>query len=791
MIPRPFSRAIYTISLRSITLLLVLLTTACGTLQVALEPTQTAAPRAGVPPSPTPIFDRPSTDHEVNVIFDERLNLVGYSAVPKESGPGSLLRVTFIWQVLDEISADYNTLVQLLNEQGQILVESDVPTGGGWRHSPDWLINEFIYDQHQLRIPREMSLDEVEIRVGLYDAGSGQRPEATRLESVTLSELVQPTRVPPTLPAALPTATGTAADATPFATIGSAQQADLQQLRVVYVKEGNVWQWDVENGSRQLTTAGGASGVWLSDDGQYVAFLRDQNMWVVDADDGRERQLTRAEDFEVLHLGDYVEMGATGVEPFQVVWRPGSHQILFNTVPNISTYDLSLLDDLWLVDADSGELTQILAQGQGGKFTLSPDGQQLAVSNVGRIDLVAVDGSNRREVMAIPPIRAFDSSEYYATPVWAADSQSLRVAIPPEDNISLPIQPTTLWHIPLDGQAAQAIGHVPAYNTLGIPPQFAPSLDRVAYLVGYEPAADGQVDLFGIAIAELGDGTISDPAIYPAEVYYVRGWSPDGTRLLFESAADSVAEIHVDRAEISSVINREKGRAIYDLAWIDNSGFLYNHQTASHWNLLLGQYSGGDPGLIDSGTNFPLHFDYVWLTEPAVVSADRPPQSLPGIPALDNTIAAILSHDMAAKMERIRLTEIGCTHELGMGGPPKCAADQEEGTPVSYLPILGPGEGQHIMPDALQSVLDFEVEALYAVYRRAEEARVDPAFPSGEYGLIFSMDRDKEFEEKLLVHVDQEGQIVRLDFMIWPLSQLPEREVGEWIVPPAATPSPK
>ena len=50
-----------------------------------------------------------------------------------------------------------------------------------------------------------------------------------------------------------------------------------------------------------------------------------------------------------------------------------------------------------------------------------------------------------------------------------------------------------------------------------------------------------------------------------------------------------------------------------------------------------------------------------------------------GILQIDRAVAVILSNDVAARRGLIRYTTAGCTHEPGMGGPPKCEPGQAEG----------------------------------------------------------------------------------------------------------------
>jgi hypothetical protein len=142
-----------------------------------------------------------------------------------------------------------------------------------------------------------------------------------------------------------------------------------------------------------------------------------------------------------------------------------------------------------------------------------------------------------------------------------------------------------------------------------------------------------------------------------------------------------------------------------------------------------------------------------------------------GLPELDQLASAILSNDLAARRELVRYTSTGCTNVEGLGGPPKCQPGQAEGTPVEYLPVLGPGEGVPVSPEAIGETLDFPAESLYAVFRRADEPVRDIYYRPGEYGLFFATGEQEASIQYVLVHADMAGRIVRLDYVACPVDE--------------------
>jgi hypothetical protein len=58
-----------------------------------------------------------------------------------------------------------------------------------------------------------------------------------------------------------------------------------------------------------------------------------------------------------------------------------------------------------------------------------------------------------------------------------------------------------------------------------------------------------------------------------------------------------------------------------------------------------------------------------------------------GIDEVDAVIAIVESGDVDAILELLQLQTLGCTHELGQGGPPKCVAGQPEGDLVDVFEL--------------------------------------------------------------------------------------------------------
>ncbi len=390
------------------------------------------------------------------------------------------------------------------------------------------------------------------------------------------------------------------------------------ELHVAFVNTtehgNNVWLWtEGEAEARSLTKDGGVGDVRISDDGQIVAFTRGDGLWVVGsdgADDGRtaqERLLISAEDFAALEGKD----PELEVELNRFDWVPGTHTLAFNTRLR-TEIGLLLNDDLHLVDADTAddrhpaERTALLPPGEGGEFTYSPDGRQIAVVTPGSISLVNADGSDRRDVFTYTPVATQSEASFYAQPVWAADASALRVAIPPADLNTFPLPPATVWHIPADGTPASLIESVAAGQRK--PPVLSPDLRYVAHL------DDGQsvppsTPIISLLITDLDSGetamyyppedtgtqvtldsgeTITE---YPAATLFY-GWAPDSQHFAFLAQSDAAPQAQIGRLGGDTVPIYGDADTIIDVRWIDADRYLFLASNPKGWDIMRGQIGG-------------------------------------------------------------------------------------------------------------------------------------------------------------------------------------------------------
>ena len=127
----------------------------------------------------------------------------------------------------------------------------------------------------------------------------------------------------------------------------------------------------------------------------------------------------------------------------------------------------------------------------------------------------------------------YSEYQYHPSPIWAADSASLRVAIPPEDTLAEPVSPTNLWFIPTDGSPATLLGSIPAVPFDWPDSAFAPDLARVIYVESIGDLGNNQ----GQLLIASPDGAGNLVLASGGNVHF-EGWTPNSARFVYSMGAE-------------------------------------------------------------------------------------------------------------------------------------------------------------------------------------------------------------------------------------------------------------
>jgi len=371
-------------------------------------------------------------------------------------------------------------------------------------------------------------------------------------------------------------------------------------LIVAYIKDGNLWVWS-QGQRRQLTQEGEVSRPRLSPDGRIIAYLRPADdfhleMWAINVNGENERRLVSVADLDAIG-GGVRDPSALAINPYRFEWAPGTHQLAYNTYQVFQGPGLSLLNDLNLVEADTLQKTNLLLSGWGGEFYYSPDGGQIAISQPDKVILANADGSDYRPVMNYPVVTTYSEYRYYASPVWAEDGKSLRLALPPVDPLATPQQPTSLWRIAADGSEPQQNGTILAVPFFEQPVEFSPDLARIAFVKEVGQPTENLRELHLAANDGSGDWMYAK-----AVALHFQGWAPEANR--FAYTLGEAQELWVGSLQD---VPKQPGGGMYgvqNLGWVDSNRLLFWQSSGGGFELFLANLQGGTL-LLDTITGAP------------------------------------------------------------------------------------------------------------------------------------------------------------------------------------------
>ena len=115
----------------------------------------------------------------INARFDENIWLMRYhidkSGMLNKSTDADTLPITLYWTASTPSDYPYTVFVHLVNAAGELVAQSDgYPVNGAWP-STCWLPETIVADTHIIPLPTERADGAYALRVGLYDARTGDR----------------------------------------------------------------------------------------------------------------------------------------------------------------------------------------------------------------------------------------------------------------------------------------------------------------------------------------------------------------------------------------------------------------------------------------------------------------------------------------------------------------------------------------------------------------------------------------------------------------------------------------
>jgi dipeptidyl aminopeptidase/acylaminoacyl peptidase len=272
--------------------------------------------------------------------------------------------------------------------------------------------------------------------------------------------------------------------------------------------------------------------------------------------------------------------------PSETVWLPDNRTVAFNTIMAVS-YGHAPNDDLWLVDVESGIITQLLADDYGGRFAFSPDASHVVVCTHESVTMMDADGGNRRTLVIFDHVLTYSEYAYQPKPVWAPDGSHALVAISSRD----PAEPdalATIWRLPLSGDAL-SLGTLPDRFLLNTGTDALWSAERthIAYIV---VAEDGEARTRQLVIAQA-DG--SDPTVYAAgELDFLR-WAWEGTEFAYwHNVASEIYRGGVGQSPVQLLGPGGENTAVVSVGWFGQDNLVYVVAEAGQFTIWSGPIDG-------------------------------------------------------------------------------------------------------------------------------------------------------------------------------------------------------
>jgi hypothetical protein len=388
---------------------------------------------------------------------------------------------------------------------------------------------------------------------------------------------------------------------------GEGEADDLQGfLTVVYSETGDLWVAIGFNAPRQITSGHFDHYPMLSPDGTKVLFQREVKsgssglyrfeLWVINTDGSDERRLVSAADLpgQMGHAMGAEEETMLDRLPQQVAWLEDSRRIAFNTMLEVG-YGVTSFYDLWIADTETGTVTRLLEDGNGGSFAYSPDGSKIFVSNANVVALVNADGSERRQLVSYPFVNTASEYAYNPQPVWAPDGSFGLVAIASEEPF-LADPYITVWRLPLTGEAT-VISTLPGLNLSSTMDDQLWNAARTA--LAYTDDED-----------TLHLATLAGESLYiygNAEQFY--GWSSDDL-YWFLNLSDEILLAGTDIEPAPLEMLEGDSLDWFEVKWVSGTEYVVLSGNYYEGMILWTGQVGGSSRVIDALVN---SFDALWM----------------------------------------------------------------------------------------------------------------------------------------------------------------------------------
>jgi hypothetical protein len=105
-----------------------------------------------------------------DVVIGEAVRLLGFDV----QRDGAAVQIDLFWQPLRPLDADFTSFVQILDANGDKIVQSDQQAGGVYYPTSLWQPGDTLRDRHILTLPADAPPGPYRLHVGMYELSNGE-----------------------------------------------------------------------------------------------------------------------------------------------------------------------------------------------------------------------------------------------------------------------------------------------------------------------------------------------------------------------------------------------------------------------------------------------------------------------------------------------------------------------------------------------------------------------------------------------------------------------------------------
>ena len=131
-----------------------------------------------------------SADVQLNVSLDRQIELLAYDLSKQNAQAGDQIDVTLYWQAEVEPEIDFQVFLHLLNEDGQLVAQSDKLNPGDFP-TRRWTTDKYVTDIHQLTLPDDLPAGKYLLTAGLWVMNEGWRLPVLAADGSVIGDVVK------------------------------------------------------------------------------------------------------------------------------------------------------------------------------------------------------------------------------------------------------------------------------------------------------------------------------------------------------------------------------------------------------------------------------------------------------------------------------------------------------------------------------------------------------------------------------------------------------------------------